>query len=493
MAITLNQLLAEEVLELTMVTPSSPDLLKQSVRWVAPTELLDPTPFLRGGELVLTTGAFLKANDVHAWDSFIRRLKHAGVSAVGFGAGLVHKQVPQALIDGCLAQDLPLVSVPYHVAFIRINEFVADAIVADRFKDVGRASALAAELARAISNGAPLIALLKQVAEQIRGAAAILDIDGDVVAAWPPGSSWASPDVLKGLATGGSAGHLAVALDQAGAYDHVLVGRSPRPEQARVALTAAATLLAIDLNSRLQEEHSSASRMSDVVSALIDWTAPTATLVRFLRVAGLGSDVSTVIVIAQPSPMYSAGYSLRLRLAVQQALPVVRSVRIGDSLLLLAQGDHDGSDEVLSSLRREMPGRRIVVAGPARDAEEIRMVFASARMQLSAEQTSPERARAFDLNAIVAAAAGRGGQRAGQGFLQPLIRHDEHFHTDLITTLRAHLRCDNKPVRTAAVLHVHRNTLRYRLEQISRLLNLDIASLDALLTCNLAFRLYDTH
>jgi len=30
--------------------------LDRPVRWVAPTELADPTPFMDGGELILTTG-----------------------------------------------------------------------------------------------------------------------------------------------------------------------------------------------------------------------------------------------------------------------------------------------------------------------------------------------------------------------------------------------------------------------------------------------------
>ena len=87
MALTLNQLLAEAVLELTLVTPSSPQTLRRSVRWVAPTELVDPTPFLRGAELVLTTGAAIGADDHEGWRSFAERLKAAGTTAIGFGWG----------------------------------------------------------------------------------------------------------------------------------------------------------------------------------------------------------------------------------------------------------------------------------------------------------------------------------------------------------------------------------------------------------------------
>ncbi|MER6175069.1 PucR family transcriptional regulator ligand-binding domain-containing protein [Streptosporangium sp. NPDC001681] len=493
MALTLDQLIAEAVLELTLVTPSSPELLQRTVRWVASTELVDPTPFLRGAELVLTTGAFIGADDYEGWRAFTQRLKAVRATALGFGCGLTHQEVPRALVECATAVDLPLLIVPYNVPFVRISEFVADAIIADRFKDMGRASNLAAELARFISNGAPLAALLKQIAEEIKGEAAIVDIDGKVMASWPSHWEWQTDLVLEGLATNGTTGYFAVPLDQAGAHDHVLVGRSDEAmESVRMAMGSAATLVAIDLTRRLQEEPSSATRMAAVLAGLTDWTTPTTTLIRALRVAGFESDVPFVVLVAHPNPAFSAGYSLRLRLAVEQVLPMVRSVRSGETLVLLAQGDvADATGKILEVLRREMPSRRIVVAGPAHDAGEVRMVFASARAVITPDQSSPIRARAFDLTSIVAAAAGRGGQHAAREFLQPLIDHDAKTNGELLHTLRTYLRLDARQHTTAQVLHVHRNTLRYRLAQIGRLLEADLDHLDTLLICNLAYRMYD--
>jgi len=491
--VSLSQILAEDVLELTMVTPSSVELLERVIRWVAPIELRDPAPFLRGGELVLTTGALFDVAIPQVWDGYVNRILHSGATAIGFSASLIHPQIPRALLDACVRYGMPLLSVPIHISFIRVNEFVADLIVADRFKDVRRAGDLAAQLAHAISNGAPPAALLQQIAEEINGAAAILDIDGGVVATWPTDAEWPSVDILQALTTTSSDGYLSVALDQAGAYDHILVAHSLQTDKARLAIASAATLVAIDLNTRLREESSSASRMKDVVDALTDWTTPAATLTRLLRVAGLGADVPTVVILAHPGSTYSPGYSLRLRLAAQLTSPIVRSVRFGELLLLLAQGEADGTEDVLETFLRVMPGRRIVVAGPAHDAEEIRMVFASAQMELSPDQNTPKRARAFHLTSIVAASAGRGGQRASKAFLNPLVDHDERHGTELVATLRAYLRSDGKPIRAAKMLYIHRNTLRYRTEQVSRLLSLDLDTLDALLICELAFRLHDMH
>src|SRR5690606_30978316 len=68
------------------------DKLDTPVRWVAVSELTDPTPYLEGGELLLTTGLRWS----HETDAarYVRRLVDRGVAGLGFGLGVVHDQVP---------------------------------------------------------------------------------------------------------------------------------------------------------------------------------------------------------------------------------------------------------------------------------------------------------------------------------------------------------------------------------------------------------------
>ena len=56
MELTVESLIAELGLELA----SGHESAKTHVRWVHSTELSDPTPWLRGGELLLTTGIQLE-------------------------------------------------------------------------------------------------------------------------------------------------------------------------------------------------------------------------------------------------------------------------------------------------------------------------------------------------------------------------------------------------------------------------------------------------
>src|SRR5690606_19507043 len=277
---------------LRLVTPRVAEDLSRPVHWVAPTDLKDPTPFLNGGELVLTTGVAIPADDTDAWEAYAGRLARVPVAAVGFGIGLSHQEVPRALVRAARGAGLPLLEVPYHVPFVKISRFIADAVITERFSDMARVSTITSRLATALSRGALLWDLLRVVADEIDGPVAVLDGDGTVVASWPLHAEWAVQQALPGAtATDGSV-H-AVGLDGAGGGDYVLVARSSLPALfVQNALSTAATLVAIDL-SRRTEEASGGSRMAALLDGLTDWTTSTAALARAMRAAGLSPDAPT--------------------------------------------------------------------------------------------------------------------------------------------------------------------------------------------------------
>lgn len=94
------------------------------VRWAHATELLDPRPYLRGQEIVLTVGMSLV--DDAACRAFVDHLVEAGASAVGFGSGDVRPQVPGGLVEACDERGLPLLEVPRGVPFHLIAQLLAD-------------------------------------------------------------------------------------------------------------------------------------------------------------------------------------------------------------------------------------------------------------------------------------------------------------------------------------------------------------------------------
>src|SRR3954468_13693822 len=83
------------------------------VRWVHSTELLDPTPWLSGGELILTTGIQLRS--AARQREFVARLAEHHLAGLGFGTGFDHQTVPKAAVAEADKRGFPVFEVPYEL------------------------------------------------------------------------------------------------------------------------------------------------------------------------------------------------------------------------------------------------------------------------------------------------------------------------------------------------------------------------------------------
>jgi purine catabolism regulator len=73
--------------------------------------------------------------------------------------------------------------------------------------------------------------------------------------------------------------------------------------------------------------------------------------------------------------------------------------------------------------------------------------------------------------------------------LGKLISHDDNRNAELVQTLDAFFSCHGNLSQTATRLHIHRNTLTYRLEQIAHITQLDLDDADARFSLQLALKL----
>ena len=91
------------------------------VRWVHASELEDPTPWLKGGELILTTGMGVGATPAQQ-RVYVKRLATVGAAGLGFGLGFGHERTPKALVNaadaaGLLADSSRRDQIAVHVCF----------------------------------------------------------------------------------------------------------------------------------------------------------------------------------------------------------------------------------------------------------------------------------------------------------------------------------------------------------------------------------------
>lgn len=218
--------------------------LDRPVSWVHSTELADPTPFLEGGELLLTTGIALGP-----YRAYARRLADAGVVGLGFGSGLSHASVPGELVEAARSAGLAVLEVPRAVPFIAITKAVSRAVAADEYAALTRTSEAQRALTRAALTSPA--AVVRRLAGLLGGSAALLDANGEFVhvsgdlpdlraeaarlGRGPAGSAWRAGERHLALQVLGRHGYLAVA--------------TPEPLDAvdRTAVNTAASLLTLAL------------------------------------------------------------------------------------------------------------------------------------------------------------------------------------------------------------------------------------------------------
>jgi purine catabolism regulator len=128
MELTVESLIGE--LGLSLVCGQ--DAARTHVRWVHSTELADPTPWLKGGEVILTTG--LQLSGARALREFVERLADHQIAALGFGTGFTHKRLPAALVTAAEKRGFPLFEVPYELPFIAITERVFTELLQERYE-----------------------------------------------------------------------------------------------------------------------------------------------------------------------------------------------------------------------------------------------------------------------------------------------------------------------------------------------------------------------
>ena len=132
MELTVQSLITELGLELA----SGHESANAHVRWVHSTELPDPTPWLRGGELLLTTG--IQLDGPKAQRELIERLADHEIAGLGFGTGFTHKRLPAALLTAARKRSFPLFEVPYELPFIAITERAFAQLVNERYEILQR-------------------------------------------------------------------------------------------------------------------------------------------------------------------------------------------------------------------------------------------------------------------------------------------------------------------------------------------------------------------
>ncbi len=186
------------------------------LRWVEPSELEDPTPYLPEGEFLLTAGLpFLgKGGSAANVDAYVKRLVDAKVAALGFGIKPYFDAVPDVLLDACRTHNLTLFEVPESVPFAAIGLEFSQLLESDNARVFRQLADTNRQLMRAVLSPRPEHELLAALVQRVPVWAVLVGADGRVRA--------------RGHSAGGSTGVEHSLL--APMLERLLSGSGPRVE-----------------------------------------------------------------------------------------------------------------------------------------------------------------------------------------------------------------------------------------------------------------------
>ena len=167
---------------------------EERLRWVEPSELEDPTPYLLDGEFLLTAGLpFLGAGGAaDLVDAYVRRLVGAHVSALGFGLEPYFDAVPDAVVQACRRHNLTLVAVPKTVPFAAVGLEFSQLLESDNATTFRQLADTNRQLMRAVLSARPEHELLAALVQRVPVWAVLVGADGRVRARGSAGAAGAS-------------------------------------------------------------------------------------------------------------------------------------------------------------------------------------------------------------------------------------------------------------------------------------------------------------
>ena len=147
--------------------------LDRPVRWVHISELPDPTPWLSGGELLLTTG--LQLTDAPSQRALRRAAGRAtGSPGSGSASGSRTSEAPRRCARRRPSRGFPLFEVPYDVPFIAVTEKASTHIVNEHYTVLQRAISAHERLERIVLSERGLEGVAAALAALVGGTAMVL-------------------------------------------------------------------------------------------------------------------------------------------------------------------------------------------------------------------------------------------------------------------------------------------------------------------------------
>ena len=472
-------MLATPRLGLTLLTSGIG--LDREIRWAHVTELTDPTPWLEGGEVVLTLGIGLAALPVEEYPAYIARLLHAEAAAVGFGSGVYLPQVPPALVAAAEAAGMPLFEVPAELPFIAVTKTVANRLARRQMAALESVLKAQQRMTRhAVGRG--LTGLISVLFQSVRGWGLVLDASGRILTAHPRQAAehaaglWAEIRDLPGrgplaLTRDTPAGRVIVQSLGAATLPrgYLAVGAPARHTEAeRLLINHAASLLAVELE-KSREVRALERRLGEtLLESALTGGLPKEQLAQYL--SAFRFDVRRPLCVLLLRPRQPSANFRDLVADALDALPTPALIcRRDGGVAVVLHAHADVADEIARLVTPTAGALDAGLSDPVQYAD-LPLAFYEAASAADKRGEGVVRFGALGATTLLLRALNRETLASiVHTLLAPLQSYDERAGGELIRSLTVFLGCDGRWDEAAAELRTHRHTLKYRLRRVEAL------------------------
>lgn len=482
----------------------------EPLAWAHAIDAVDPTPWLNGGELVLTTGLRL-SRAVREQTAYVDRLAAAGIAGLGFGVGVRFDGIPPPIVAACADHGLALLEVPLPTPFIAITQAVAREISAEQVEELQRVLAYQRDITRAAVRSG-LRGATNLLSRELGVEVVVLDEYGVVMAASSRRAALldrVNEEYVR-LSSASRPGTVAVDVEDGTLELQMIQGRSgvcgwlavvhrtPPSHTDRMLLNQAAGLVTLQLDWPAELIAAYHALGGTLLSLLLDARADASGLERHLHHFGFEPRDPVALVLATTERRRARlEETMATYLEMTKRPHVVARVDAGVAVLVLRRD----AESLVTGLAEEvvrggLPG---VVFGVSSELDQFAVAsgLGPAELAAGAARRAGEPIGWFDelaLGPVLADDAVRDRVRSvAAPALDALARGGGPRDADLLSSLEAFLHHNGSWESAARALGIHRHTLKSRMDRVEELtgLRLDVAEHRALLLLGLMSEPYE--
>ena len=497
-------LLGRAELGLTTVW-AEPAMLERDVTGSYIVDLPNPGKFLSEGDLVLTAATW--ATGAESADTYVSELAVKRVAVLVVGTIIVG-EIPEYIVAACRTRGIVLLTVSQDVSFKAVTQYIESTVASADSAGTSRSGTFTRTLLDGIGSGTGAQGALRLFYDEFATECWVLESGGAVsaVVGSAPGIADVAAVWNRML---GSADTVAVVTDGRGRTVSVwpVVTETVRsvgylvcagdhrawPTDLERVVRTLLLVVRVELELAANRREAEQAQVTEFVQHLISDTLSPGEASARLRLIGVDPLLPMTAIAAQVDDV---DYPTRAVLDAATALlaapgRVVIGCDLGDEAVVLLSGVDETPEELIARAepaadrQRALLGDRhlrIGVSERTLSLSQLSSAVGSARARLRSAVGDgtivwSTRSTPRSYEALLDMLPDRVRVAFGRSLLAPLVDYDVRHGSDLVQTLRVFLDASGAWQQAATELHVHVNTLRYRIGRIEDLTQRDLSTM----------------